>query len=508
MTVNVKSFATKTPDQIRDDFLRTIKNGLIARGIPAPAINPGSDFYIEGTALSNEISVLYANQIVQGDNQMLDTATGANLDRLLAMIGLARRTAGTSAGFVSGTSSYTAGSFVAAGTQLTDASGLRYQVTTGGTYATNAAIPVSSIDTGATTNHASGDVLKWVTAPTGMSQSVSVNAGGLVGAVNAEDDETVRARAINRMQNPPAAGNAAQIAQFCTAASPNVQAAFPYPAVNGPATVHVAVTAYPTNVAASTAKNRDVDTITLNSVVTPYVQGQLGEYVESVITTVVNVPTDVAIFLTLPSSPLASPPGPGGGWLDGNPWPTTNAGAPVTITSSNGTTIITVNAQTPPTANVSRIACLSPYDWTLYTATVLSFTGSAGAYTLTLDRPISAPGGLSGFTQMIWPQSVNQANYVAAILAAFAAMGPGEKSANTSVLSRGYRHPPPQLAWPYALSATQLRYITSGTPTIPASPEVIDVSYAYRSTTTPAVPGSVSSAPSILVPRNLGFYSA
>ena len=512
MTTNVKTFATKTPDQIRDDFLRTVKNALVNRGVSNPAVGPNSDFYLEATALANEISVLYANQIVNADQQMLDTAVGAALDRLLAMIGLSRRIAGTSAGFISAVSSYSAGSLVSVGTQLTDTAGLRYSVTIGGTYATNAPIAIASLDTGTATNHSAGDVLSWVTPPVGMAKTVSVNAGGLVGAVNAEDDETSRARAIARLQNPPAGGNSAQIAALCTQASPNVQAGFVYPAVNGPATVHAAVVAYATSVASSTARNRDIDSVTLNSYVIPFVQGQLGEYVESVITTVINAPTDIAINLSLPASPLASPPGPGGGWLDGAPWPTnktTSVPYGPCPASNNGagsflSTRFSVVADVAPTLNVSRVAFVDPTTWTLYTAKVIAVNNGASPWDITIDSPFPN----AAFGSYVFPQAANQANYLAAILAAFAAMGPGEKTANAAVLARGFRHPVPQLAWPYSLTDLQLRYLTSGTQTIPASPEVISAAWAYRSTTTPAVPGAVSGAPSILVPRSISFYPA
>jgi hypothetical protein len=100
----------------------------------------------------------------------------------------------------------------------------------------------------------------------------------------------------------------------------------------------------------------------------------------------------------------------------------------------------------------------------------------------------------------VWPQSLKQADYVAAFLAAMALMGPGEKSSNTSALIRGYRHPIPSLSWPYSLNATVLKSITD------VGDEVLDVSYLARSTTTPAVPAAVTDPPNILIPRHVGFY--
>ena len=46
------------------------------------------------------------------------------------------------------------------------------------------------------------------------------------------------------------------------------------------------------------------------------------------------------------------------------------------------------------------------------------------------------------------PQAVQQANYFAAALQAFANLGPGEWTANVTALQRAYRHPVPSLVWP------------------------------------------------------------
>lgn len=501
MPTAIKSFTVKDPLTVRDDMLRSYRNMMINRGVPNPQIGPGSDAFIWCTILANEIAVNNANLIIKADAQMVDTATGADLDRIGKTLGgLARRGAVGSNG--RGTFGSSATSLIPTGAQLIDVAGLRYQVPTGGTYANGAVIPIAAIDTGSGTNQINGTVLRWVVAPPYAQPTVTVGAfggsDGLVGGLDAENDETFRARILARLQNPPGAGNWSQIAGIAEASTPNVQKAFVYPAANGPGTVHVAVTAAATSVAASNARNRDVDSLTMSAIVSPYITGNVAEYVEVVVTTVTNVPTDMSIGLTLPAAPNATPPGPGGGWLDGTPWPAISGTGStfVSVTAVTSSTLFTVNAPTAPTAGVSRIAFLDPNTWTINTAKVLSFSGTTGAYVITIDTPF--PNIATG--NYIFPQAQNQQTYVTALLSALALMGPGEKTSAAGLLPRALRKPFPQVAWPYSLGDSQLRAITnSGT-------EVIGTSWYARSTTTPALPGSISNPPNIIVPRNIGFY--
>lgn len=499
MTINIKAYTTKDSSVIRDDILRTLRNGMVANGIANPQVGPGSDYYLKAQAIANELAVLAVNTQIKADAQMPDTAVGTELDRLLAQQGLARRAASNSTGGF--TLDCSATTLVSVGAQMVDAAGLRYQVSVGGTYAAGSRVPLISIDTGKATNHAAGDALKWVAAPAFCNQTQIIASGGLTGGADVENDDTARARLYTRMQNPPGSGNWPQVNGFAEASTPIVQKGFCYPGVNGPSTCHVAVVGYATTV----AKNRDVDSVTMAGLVTPYILGQMPEYVETIVTTVSNQPTDIGINLALPAAPTASPAGPGGGWLDGAPWPTvysvTNVANVTAVTSS---TVFTLNAGSLPTVGVSRIAFLDPTNWTTYYAKVLSYTGALPSLTITIDQPfpnIAAALALGGTGPVIFPQATNTATYVAALLAAMALMGPGEKTSNGAILVRGYRHPLPTQGWNNKLNASILRAITN------AGNEVLDVAYSLGSGTTPTVPGSVASPPAIITPRHLGFYA-
>lgn len=499
----LKQVVVKDAITIRDDVLRTIKNGLIKQGFANPYVGPASDWHIMATALGNELAVVGANVIVKADAMMPDTAVGADLIRQADVLELQKQPAAGSVGNVVLTAS--ALSPIETGRELTDSAGLRFEVTIGGSYANGELVPIRAIDTGSATNHAAGDVLQWVNAPPYCADKVSVATGGLVNGIDAEDDEALRARILAIYRNPPGAGDWEHVAELAEESSPSVQKAFVCPAVQGPATVHVAVTAAPT----SSNKDRSLAAATVAGEVSPYVIGKLPTHAYVVVTTVADVDTDVAIGLSIPSAPTANPPGLGGGWTNGTPWPNVDGSSAfrVTVTAVSSSTVFTVDAQTAPTPNVTRISWLSPYEWKLYTGLVTGYTGSAGAYQVTVDTPFTS----IAVGCYIWPECQNGAVYVSALLANFALMGPGEKTANASALIRGFRHPPPGMAWPYSLGPSMLRAVTD------SSDEVLAAQFLHRTdgTTTitgtagqltPQVPVSVTDAPRILVPRHIGFY--
>ncbi len=496
----INKFATKTTEEIRDDYLRVIRNGLIRRGISDPQVGPGSDYYVRATALANELTPLYVNTQVKADAQMPDTATGDDLIRQLDIVKLAPRDASPSTGPI--VLDAAAATTIPAGAQLIDALSQRFQVVSPGVYSPGALVIIQAVDGGAATDHAAGDTLTWVASPPYCNQKQLVGPGGLTGGHDAEDEETSRARLLDRLQNPPGSGNWAQLNEYAEKSTPIVQKAFCHPAANGPSTVRVVVVGY----ASKTSKSRQVSSSVMTGTVVPYLAGVIPEWVEVVTTTVTDVNVDVMVGLTLPPSPQASPAGPGGGWTDGTPWPrmlstTVFPSGNVTSVSPGGATF-TVNADTAPTANVTRICFFDPIVGELKRAKVVSFTGSVGAYVVTVDTPFAnlAAALALGGTPFVFPDASNMDAYVKAFIDATALMGPGELTANVSVLARAYRHPLTTNSWPASFDSSLLRKVEV------SGDEVTDTSYLYRSTTTPAVPGAVTSPPNQLIPRHIGFF--
>ena len=603
-------FYTKNAVQIRTDILRTISNGLKSIGILTPNVGQNSDYYITATALANELAVVHANTAISADNDKPTTATGAYLDAWGNLVGEQRTGASSAFGYVTCQCSVTS-TTIPAGYQLVDPANQSnlYQVTLGGSYGSTTPIPVIAVNGGASTNQDHGYALQWVTTPAFMNSVALVGASlsgedGLSGGADSEvgNDPPYRARILPAFSNPQTPGNSNQVISWCSAASPLVQSASTYPALLGPSTVFfTAWRAQQTNgVLSATSYNRSLPSTLINSTVVPYVAGlyESGVFING--NSTVDQPCDVVMQLVLPTSPSASPPGPGGGWLDGTPWPPSNGGtAPVQITSvSNGGTTIVVNATTtiPPTAGVTRIAFIDPQGsstaaaWTLQTAIVSSFSGSSGAWTLNLNTAwptatsnvqsatlsgtfactngsaivpstisqvsIAYPGNKivfasqpattytilsviptgivltasysgttnaattsttgSGVGNFVFPQSVNQLNYLAATIEAFGNLGAGEWVGSTSV---SFRRPLGTISWPYSLDGRFQRTVED------SGNEVEAVNWIYRQYSSSPIPSitsplvtvpantyytsglaSPNAAPSILCARNIAWY--
>lgn len=488
-------FTVKTAEQIRDDMLRTHKAGLSALGIANPNVGPGSDTFVLAQAIGNQLEVAHANCQIQADGLLPDTATGESLKRWLRVYGLSLRQAAGGTGSI--VFSTTASAYVAAGTTLIDDLGLRYEVSTGGYYADGDTIAVAAVDVGVDTNHESGDVLRWVSPPPFAANTATVASSDITGGVDEETDEVAYERLRALLLTPPMSGNPAHVAAWAEEASTRVEKAFVYPCVNGPGNYLVAVTGYATDV----SKQRSLNVLDVNNVVAPFVAGKSVAPVDAIVTTVDDVPFDLAFFLSLPSSPKASPPGPGGGWTDGTTWPR-NANLAATfvckVTAVTSSVAFTVDAPSPPVVGVSQVCWLSPIDWATYTATVVASTGSAGAYAITLDKPFPE----ISVGNFISPNAVRAESYFDAIVAQFARMGPGEVLASSSPqIGRAFRHPPPAQGFPHTVDATMLRAVVN------AGAEVADADFAFRTyATAPPVPASAFYGPSIYTPSNIAFY--
>lgn len=489
-----EEFAIKSAEEVRDDILRTIDNGMRRIGVE-PDVSPRSDYYLTAQGLGNEIEAIGANSVVQVDAQMPDTATGEDLDRQLALKGMSRRNAGPSTGRI--TFATSASTLVVAGSQLVAPGGNKVTVTTGGTYANGAKIPVQSVATGKSTNVPAGTVLRWVSPPAYAASTASVADDGLKGGVDQEDDETARARLLDRIANPPGGGNSSQVRGWAEE-TPEVQAAFVYPAANGPSTVNVAVVAY---ASATSTRTRVVSDDGL-AAVTSKVTGEMPEWTEINVTKSVDEPVDVSFGVVIPNSVNAIPAGTGNGWIDANPWPTASVSSPFAyVTTVTSTTNITVQVPSVPlSASGFTVHFVSPTTFTLATAKVTSWTSSgAGPYlvTLVLDTPFV--GVAVG--NVIWPGAVNAQVYVDAILEMFARLGPGQRTNSPGLLPRAYRRPLVRDAWPCSMGAHFLRAL------VDSSDEVLDASWlAPTAAPEPTLPSTLTEGPHVFTPFNIALY--
>lgn len=500
------SFTVPTPADLLADFLRTIRNGLIARGVVSPNVGTDSDWYVIGSALVGLISVGLSNAVVKADQQMPDTASGDDLVRIAAIFGLAPRAAVGA----SGTVNIVAGSVVPiVGAECINAAGKRYAVTSRDVGAST--VVVQAMDGGESTNLPAASVLSWANPTAGMLPTALVGALGLTSGTDAESalaggQSGLGARLFSRLQFPPAGGNWPQVAQWAEEASGSVERAFVYPAINGPATLGACVVAPCGAYTVGNGWSRrlsDVELLTVDAAVA----AELPEHVNRVIKTpdvTDHVAADSAIGLTLPEAQSAG--GAGGGWTDTTPWPPANASGThtgrVQVTTATDAThiVVRVEGSERPTNDLTQIAWWDSANKTFVVSTVHSYSdASAPLISLTLDPAAPFAGIVAG--DMICPAAERLDAYGKAFWSSVAALGPGEWTADADVLQRGARKPSGATTMPYALTATQLRAVgDTGT-------EVLDVAWLYRAATTPGVPSDTTTqSPKILVPARIAFY--
>jgi uncharacterized phage protein gp47/JayE len=495
MATTIEQLKIKSLEEIRADYLRTYRNGLIKRGIPDPNVSEGTEVYNKATALAQQIYVASANVPAAANAQMPDSADAEDLERIARIYKLGLRPAGPSAGPLVLSASVTSAVAIPGGATLIDPNGLAYTVTVGGPYTSGQNIPIASVDTGDATNLEAGTVLRWASPPPYVNTTALVGAGGLTGGIPLEDIEGLRERVLERLQNPPNGTNWASIVAETEAASTAVQKAFAYPAANGPSTVHVCAVRAPT----ATNKGRDLDATTLVGTIRPAVAAAFPEFVDVLVTGAQSYPADLSIGLALPTSTKASPAGAGGGWVDAQPFPYLAAYGYAGASSVTNSTSISVFSDFPPVVGAT-VCWVSRDDWKLRTAKVVSFTG-AGPYALVLDTAFTSDNGVViAPGDFVFPFAERMVVYVKAVLDGFAKLGPGEKTALVSLLPRAYRRPLVGQAWPSSLQRTFLRGLTD------SGEEVADVDYLYRSITTPPLPFLITDEPYVLTPAQIGIY--
>jgi uncharacterized phage protein gp47/JayE len=474
------AFKFQSAQTILNNLLRTYRLSLIEQGIADPDVSPGTEAYIMFNSVATHIAGLNENLQYASESKMPDAAVGDDLNRLAAVFGLNRKVAIGSTGYIDlDLIDNVASAIIPTGQELSDEAGQRFAIAVGGTYNDGDRIRLTSVNTGNSVNIVAGSKLKFISPPSGckLLQTVSVD---FEGGAEAESDDDLRNRLLDKLKSYPGSGNWAHIKLLAEESYPNIQA-YIYPCFNGPGTVKVAVCEPPT----ATDKTRNVDTTLVNTVIKPYIEGNLPGYAELNVTTVQNVNSDVSIYLSLSEE---------NGWKDITPFPLAYSGGYAYVSAVVSESNITVYSNSAPVAGVSRIAFVDS-NFNIYRSRVESYTGS-GPYVLTLSD------GLPGIAINDWimPDSDNLEKYVQALRDVFADLGPGEITNVAGLLPRALRKPKVTLDNPSAISDPVTKFLIS------TGDEVLGATFAYRSITTPSVPASVTLPPNILIPRKLAFY--
>lgn len=485
-------------EDMRDQMLQDLELAAIDAGVDEPPIEVGTDWYGLAVAEANLHAISVQNvALTQNDLTPLN-AEEPKLDEWRQAFGLPVVNAGAARGRIV---VETSGSVsIIAGTQWTHSKGTRYSATaTTVGVANNDEIEVVCLDVGSKGNLDPGDTVQLVGSVTNLKTKATVsNTEPLQNGTDTETPERKRDRILNRTANAPGGGNWGQLRQIALEASPAVQDAYVYPALGGPSSAKVVLTR-------SFDPDRRVfsraPSATLVEIVRAAIQTNAADGNEVVVQAVADENVDVALLVTIPDSILSG--GNGKGWLDSAPWPSLNGDTYVAVTSVTDERTITVGAltATAPVAGQTRIAWYSPVDKAFTTRLVTAQSGTAGAWVLTLDAPLSSSdASIVAVGDFICPAAANTVAYGTTWRTILEALGPGENTASTDRLPRAARHPYTDVEDSPNLNASQLRALGN------AHAEILDVSYSYRSVTGPTVPAAIATAPNVLVPHQLGFY--
>lgn len=191
----------RTMDQIRSDILRDQAN--LDQTIDT---STDSDHYVRATGTAGAVEGLYQYQAYQTRQMFPDTADSEYLRRHAALRRITPKPAVPSQGKVVLTG--LAGSSGDAGLQFVVGS-QRYRITTSVVIGDSGTSTVTAValDTGAASNLKPNATGQLAAAPAGIASQVTVVS--MVGGLDAETDDQLLARLLDRLQRPPAGGNLA-----------------------------------------------------------------------------------------------------------------------------------------------------------------------------------------------------------------------------------------------------------------------------------------------------------
>lgn len=484
-----------TEDELRDIYLRAIKTGFDRRGLTANTQN-GSEYWYRAKALARLCAIAIANNKLARKAVNPLEAEGKDLTDLAGVYGVVRRDSAPAAGrltiIVTGAGSVV----IPKDFQATAPGGEKYITTAVNTVGNGDTVEVRAKNGGETTNQTSGTTVTWDSGSiASLSRNATVDASGLTGGVDADADAVLRARLIDHLSFAATGGNWASVKLWAENASASIAAAFVYQAARGPASFDVAIM--------KATGDRTLSTTVINAAAAAII-GQMPGQQSLNATTVAAEQLDVVIKASLPLPVFAG--GAGGGWLDGTPWPNATSGDVQATAYVAATGLLTTDA-TAYNGLVagSNIAIWDPTTETMYEYIVATATIPAGFVAITVVGGFTADhtdAYISAGAELI-------TTYASTTLAAFLALGPGEKSADVTIVPRALRKPSPDVAWPTECGSLILAAISN------AQPEVLSLDYSARyetgTTTTrtgPSVTATTADAPNILTLKHLAFRQA
>jgi hypothetical protein len=483
--------------EIREDILTDIVLEADKAGI-TEAVSPGTDNYVWATGMAGSLMLAHAR--IDGLKSAITplNATGDDLLRWREALDLPEVTASPAAGkivlTVTGTGS------VQDGQVFTLPNGFRGNVVGTWLNVTDGdEVDAITIDKGEKANLGPGEVVRFLNPPLNVAAEATVS--GTVPLTGGFDDETparLRARELNRIRHVPGGGNWGQLRELAFNASPAVTECFVYPALGGPGSCKVVP-----------VKGFDRERFDFSRVfpsagidlVRDAIHADVSTAHEVVVTSAADELTNVSLTIDIPDSTQAG--GNGDGWTDLVPWPPlAGAETKIPVASISGAVVVVdADTTTAPVAGQTHVAWWSPHDMQFHTRLVVTVGGSAGAWQITPDSPFVDTAGESiAAGDYLSPAAQHLNEYGATWVSQLELLGCGENTDDGDSLPRALRHPFQSETARSGLTMFQLKELMA------AHPEIIDVAYSYRSTSTPTVPGSIDTAPNVLVPNHFGIY--
>ena len=501
-----KLYVPKTSAEIAQLFRDDLELEALAIGIATPPVQYGTDWWLLSEAES-KLAILIVAMVQNAEtNSSVLTATGAYLDLIRRAYGLPEAPPTYAVGKVkvgieSGSQTIVDGTPIKIESVQYTVSGTQVGVTDG------QEINVISSVTGDQANKSGGTAGEFTNPPLRVKKALTVSYSvPITGGTDTESDERKRNRILNRLQNPPAGGNPGHVIEVANTVITTLSGVYIYGALGGPGTSKVVPvkTIDPDN----NDFSRTLDSSALN-LIRQQVQALLPSPTRNVVQASADESVDVSLAIDIPDSILAG--GDGTGWLDETPWPPITTGGTGTgydfcavTTPPTSTTQITVSSQdtTGPSAGQTQIAWWAPGDQKFRTYLVVTVSGSAGAWVLTLDRPLVDSDNTSvAAGDWICPAATHIEDYGAAWREIMGVLGPGE---NTSDPYRTFaaRYPSADFGAQMDLNTRLLVDLVASHASLRGA------AYQYRSVTSPTVPSSVDDAPNVLVLDNFGVYPA
>ena len=204
----------------------------------ASAILRRSILGVLGAALAAAHHSLYALAQEIGKQSVPYTATGDDLDGWASLYSVSRRAASVATASVTATG--TPGADIAVDTALISATGQEYLVIDAAVVdgAGEAVLNLEALSAGSAGNVNAGETLSFVSPPAGVNSAAVVDDGGIGGGADTERDDALRARLMQRIQNPPHGGNDGDYVFWSTSVA-GVEQAWVFPLYGGPGTVRV-----------------------------------------------------------------------------------------------------------------------------------------------------------------------------------------------------------------------------------------------------------------------------